>query len=137
MQFTKIFFFTLFVISSVGCTTHHQNASMNRKEMTRKNESYDPHFISFVDTMDVLLVDRRETYEGPFLKIMFELMNRKNADVMQPVYQVEWLDDHGFPKAVTAWKPLVIKGNQTVKVVEMAPVQGITDYKITLSNKER
>lgn len=125
------------ILLALGCTTHHQNSSLNRKEVAALNKSYDPRLISFADTMDVLVVDTRQTYEGPFLKIMFELMNRKNADVTHPVYQIEWLDENGFVKAITAWKPVVIKGNQTVKIVEMAPVQGVSTYKITLSNKER
>lgn len=136
MHSTKLILFTLLVALACGCALN-QNAAMERRATTQQNKEFDRNRISFVDNMDVLVVETRTRWQGPFLNVMFELMNRDSANTTHPVYQIEWLDKNGFPKAVTAWKPLMIKGNQTVKVTETSPVQEAVDYKLIISNKEK
>lgn len=131
----RLIFCALLAALICGCTLN-QNAAMERRAITQQNKEFDRNKISFVDNMDVLVVETRTRWQGPFLNVMFELMNRNNADTTHPTYQIEWLDENGFPKAVTAWKPLMIKGNQTVKVSETSPVQEAVDYKLIISNKE-
>lgn len=125
----------IFVSLCVGCGST-QNSKMNRPEVIKQNKTYSPDKVSFADDMDVVFSDIRTSQDGPFFKLMFEVMNAKMADETHPVYQIEWLDENGYPKATTSWKPLVIKGNQKVKVVEMATVPGVSDYKITIARKE-
>lgn len=126
------------LLALTGCTTtHSQNSSMERRATIEENRTYSPDKVSFADDLDVVFTEIRTLHEGSFYKIIFELMNAKIADTTHPVYQIEWLDKNGVPKQVTAWKPLLIKGNQKVKVTEMATVPGIVDYKITISRKEK
>ena len=102
-----------------GCSGN-QNSKMNRTQVIKQNKAFSPDKVSFADDMDVVFTDLRTSDEGRFFKLMFEVMNAKAGDINSPVYQIEWLDTNGYPKAKTPWKPLLIKGNQKVKVVELS-----------------
>lgn len=117
-----------------GCSGN-QNNKMNRPQIIEQNKAYSPDKVSFADDMGVVFSDIRTSDEGQFFKLMFEVMNSKAGATTTPVYQIEWLGTNGYPMSKTPWKPLLIKGNQKVKVVEMATVPGVSDYKITISRK--
>ncbi|GAB1410235.1 hypothetical protein MASR1M90_13890 [Desulfovibrionales bacterium] len=121
----------------LSACTNNQNAAMNRREVAKQNVLYNRNDVTFVDTMDVLVSDLRYTREGPFLKVMFELINRDSGTTRRPVYQVEWLDASGFPKGMTAWKPVLIKGNQSVRIVEMATNPDVATCRLIISSKEK
>lgn len=133
----SLLFLTLGLLVLGGCTRNQQNAAMNRGDVAKQNALYDRNDVTFVDTMDVLVSDMRFTWEGPFLKVMFELMNRNDGTTNRPVYQVEWLDANGFPKATTAWKPVLIRGNQSIKIVEMSTTPGVVTCRLIISSKEK
>lgn len=127
--------FSLLIASIlVGCA--NQNSQMNRGEVYDKNKSYSNHKVSFIDDMDVLVSDIRVVKQGDFLKIMLEFINEDNGANEDFVYQIEWYDKNGMLKDTTSWRPGRVIGNQKLKVIEMATLPTITDYKIIISTKK-
>ena len=118
----------------VGCA--NQNSQMNRGEVYDKNKSYSNDRVSFIDDMDVLVSDIRVIKQGNFLKIMVEFINEDNGANEDFVYQIEWYDKNGMLKDTTSWRPGRVIGNQKLKVIEMATLPTITDYKIIISTKK-
>ena len=118
----------------VGCA--NQNSQMNRGEVYDKNKSYSNDKVSFIDDMDVLVSDIRVVKQGDFLKIMLEFINEDNGANEDFVYQIEWYDKNGMLKDTTSWRPGRVIGNQKLKVIEMATLPTITDYKIIISTKK-
>lgn len=127
--------FSLLIASIlVGCA--NQNSQMNRGEVYDKNKSYSNDKVSFIDDMDVLVSDIRVIKQGNFLKIMVEFINEDNGANEDFVYQIEWYDKNGMLKDTTSWRPGRVIGNQKLKVIEMATLPTITDYKIIISTKK-
>ena len=127
--------FSLLIASIlVGCA--NQNSQMNRGEVYDKNKSYSNDRVSFIDDMDVLVSDIRVIKQGNFLKIMVEFINEDNGANEDFVYQIEWYDKNGMLKDTTSWRPGRVIGNQKLKVIEMATLPTITDYKIIISTKK-
>ena len=127
--------FSLLIASIlVGCA--NQNSQMNRGEVYDKNKSYSNDKVSFIDDMDVLVSDIRVVKQGDFLKIMLEFINEDNGANEDFVYQIEWYDKNGILKDTTSWRPGRVIGNQKLKVIEMATLPTITDYKIIISTKK-
>ena len=127
--------FSLLIASIlVGCA--NQNSQMNRGEVYDKNKSYSNDKVSFIDDMDVLVSDIRVIKQGNFLKIMLEFINEDNGANEDFVYQIEWYDKNGMLKDTTSWRPGRVIGNQKLKVIEMATLPTITDYKIIISTKK-
>lgn len=127
--------FSLLIASIlVGCA--NQNSQMNRGEVYDKNKSYSNDNVSFIDDMDVLVSDIRVIKQGNFLKIMVEFINEDNGANEDFVYQIEWYDKNGMLKDTTSWRPGRVIGNQKLKVIEMATLPTITDYKIIISTKK-
>lgn len=127
--------FSLLIASIlVGCA--NQNSQMNRGEVYDKNKSYSNDKVSFIDDMDVLVSDVRVVKQGDFLKIMLEFINEDNGANEDFVYQIEWYDKNGMLKDTTSWRPGRVIGNQKLKVIEMATLPTITDYKIIISTKK-
>ncbi len=127
--------FSLLIASIlVGCA--NQNSQMNRGEVYDKNKSYSNDKVSFIDDMDVLVSDIRVVKQGDFLKIMLEFINEDNGANEDFVYQIEWYDKNGMLKDTTSWRPGRVIGNQKLKVIEMATLPTITDYKIIISTKK-
>ena len=127
--------FSLLIASIlVGCA--NQNSQMNRGEVYDKNKSYSNDRVSFIDDMDVLVSDIRVVKQGNFLKIMVEFINEDNGANEDFVYQIEWYDKNGMLKDTTSWRPGRVIGNQKLKVIEMATLPTITDYKIIISTKK-
>ena len=127
--------FSLLIASIlVGCA--NQNSQMNRGEVYDKNKSYSNDKVSFIDDMDVLVSDIRVIKQGDFLKIMLEFINEDNGANEDFVYQIEWYDKNGILKDTTSWRPGRVIGNQKLKVIEMATLPTITDYKIIISTKK-
>lgn len=127
--------FSLLIASIlVGCA--NQNSQMNRGEVYDKNKSYSNDKVSFIDDMDVLVSDIRVIKQGDFLKIMLEFINEDNGANEDFVYQIEWYDKNGMLKDTTSWRPGRVIGNQKLKVIEMATLPTITDYKIIISTKK-
>ncbi len=127
--------FSLLIASIlVGCA--NQNSQMNRGEVYDKNKSYSNDKVSFIDDMDVLVSDIRVIKQGDFLKIMLEFINEDNGANEDFVYQIEWYDKNGMLKDTTSWRPARVIGNQKLKVIEMATLPTITDYKIIISTKK-
>ena len=127
--------FSLLIASIlVGCA--NQNSQMNRGEVYDKNKSYSNDRVSFIDDMDVLVSDIRVIKQGDFLKIMLEFINEDNGANEDFVYQIEWYDKNGMVKDTTSWRPGRVIGNQKLKVIEMATMPTITDYKIIISTKK-
>ena len=118
----------------VGCA--NQNSQMDRGEVYDKNKSYSNDKVSFIDDMDVLVSDIRVIKQGNFLKIMVEFINEDNGANEDFVYQIEWYDKNGMLKDTTSWRPGRVIGNQKLKVIEMAALPTITDYKIIISTKK-
>lgn len=117
-----------------GCA--NQNSQMDRGAVYDKNKAYKSDKVSFVDDMDVLVSDIKTVNENGFLKVMVEFINADNGENKHFVYKVEWYDKNGMPKDSTSWRPVNVIGNQKIKVVEMATMPDITDYKIVISVKE-
>ena len=127
--------FSLLIASIlVGCA--NQNSQMDRGEVYDKNKSYSNDKVSFIDDMDVLVSDIRVIKQGNFLKIMVEFINEDNGANEDFVYQIEWYDKNGMLKDTTSWRPGRVIGNQKLKVIEMATLPTITDYKIIISTKK-
>ena len=127
--------FSLLIASIlVGCA--NQNSQMNRGEVYDKNKSYSNDKVSFIDDMDVLVSDIRVIKQGDFLKIMLVFINEDNGAKGDFVYQIEWYDKNGMLKDTTSWRPGRVIGNQKLKVIEMATLPTITDYKIIISTKK-
>ena len=127
--------FSLLIASIlVGCA--NQNSQMDRGEVYDKNKSYSNDNVSFIDDMDVLVSDIRVIKQENFLKIMVEFINEDNGANEDFVYQIEWYDKNGMLKDTTSWRPGRVIGNQKLKVIEMAALPTITDYKIIISTKK-
>lgn len=126
--------FILLLVLLQGCS--NQNSQMNRSDVYDKNKSYSVDKVSFVDDMDVLVTSIKPIYQGSFLKIMAEFINKENAKNNEFVYQIEWYDNDGMLKEATSWKAARIIGNQKLKIIEMATVQDIVDYKIVIATKK-
>ena len=118
----------------VGCA--NQNSQMNRDAVYENNKAFNTNKVSFVDDMDVLVSDIRVVKQGDFLKIMLEFINEDNGANEDFVYQIEWYDKNGMLKDTTSWRPGRVIGNQKLKVIEMATLPTITDYKIIISTKK-
>ncbi|MDD3466617.1 MAG: YcfL family protein [Campylobacterales bacterium] len=135
MSNTKII--TLIAAAAVllgGCA--NQNSQMDRGAVYDKNKAFKSDKVSFVDDMDVLVSDMKTVKENGFLKVMVEFMNESSGDNKRFVYKIEWLDKNGMPKDSTSWRPVNVVGNQKIKVVEMATMPEITDYKLIIAIKE-
>ena len=127
--------FSLLIASIlVGCA--NQNSQMDRGEVYDKNKFYSNDNVSFIDDMDVLVSDIRVIKQGNFLKIMVEFIIEDNGANEDFVYQIEWYDKNGMLKDTTSWRPGRVIGNQKLKVIEMATLPTITDYKIIISTKK-
>lgn len=124
------------LIASILAGCANQNSEMNRDTVYNKNKSYNVDKVSFIDDMDVLVSDIKVIKQGNFLKIMVEFMNEDNGTNRDFVYQIEWYDKDGMLKDTTSWKQNRVIGNQKIKVVEMATIPSVTDYKIIISNKK-
>ena len=122
------------MILLAGCA--NQNMQMNREAVYDKNKAYHVDKVSFVDNMDVLVSDIKAFKENNFLKVMIEFMNADNGENRHFVYQIEWYDQYGIVKDTTSWKPQQVIGNQKIKVLEMATLPSIVDYKIIISIKK-
>ena len=124
------------LIASILVGWAYQNSELIRGEAYDKNKSYSNHKVSFIDDMDVLVSDIRVVKQGDFLKIMLEFINEDNGANEDFVYQIEWYDKNGMLKDTTSWRPGRVIGNQKLKVIEMATLPTITDYKIIISTKK-
>lgn len=119
---------------AIGCA--NQNSQMDREAVYDKNKAYKNDKVSFVDNMDVLVSDIKTVKENGFLKVMVEFMNESSGENKRFVYKIEWYDKNGMIKDSTSWRPANVVGNQKIKVVEMATLPEITDYKIIIAIKE-
>ncbi len=117
-----------------GCA--NQNLQMQRENVLEQNKAFHHSKVSFVDDMDVLVSDLRAFKETNYLKVMIEFMNADDGANREFVYQIEWYDQNGIPKETTSWRPQRVVGNQKVKVVEMATLPSIVDYKVIISTKK-
>jgi len=127
MGFIALVFFT-------GCA--NQNMKMNREAISDQNKAYPIEKVSFVDDMDVLVSDIKSFKENNFLKVMIEFMNAHSGADRNFVYKIEWYDQYGIMKDSTSWKPQQVIGNQKIKVLEMATLPTMVDYKIIISTKK-
>jgi len=117
-----------------GCA--NQNLQMQRENVLEQNKAFHHSKVSFVDDMDVLVSDLRAFKESNYLKVMIEFMNADDGANREFVYQIEWYDQNGIPKETTSWRPQRVVGNQKIKVVEMATLPSIVDYKVIISTKK-
>ena len=122
----------LFIMA--GCA--NQNMQMDRDAVYERNKAFHHDKVSFVDDMDVLVSDIRGIKEGNFLKVMIEFMNADDGKNRNFVYQIEWYDQYGMLKETTSWRAGQVIGNQKIKVIEMATIPSIVDYKIIISTKK-
>ena len=67
---------------------------------------------------------------------MIEFINADDGANRNFVYQIEWYDQYGMLKETTSWRPKQVIGNQKIKVLEMATMPSIVDYKIIISTKK-
>lgn len=89
----------------------------------------------YADVDDVYIDAIRSRYEGRFLTVAFDLVNKDATGFRRPVYMIEWLDADGFVVSSSAWKPVTVSGNQRVSISETALAPEARDYRVTLSVK--
>ena len=118
-----------------GCAAN-QNEQMQRDAVLERNKEFKNDKISFVDDMDVLVSDIKSAKENGLLKIMVEFMNADMAKKRDFVYQIEWYDQNGMLKESTSWRAAQVIGNQKIKVIEMATIPSVVDYKLIIANKK-
>ena len=118
-----------------GCAAN-QNEQMQRDIVLERNVAFKNDKISFVDDMDVLVSDIKSVKENGLLKIMVEFMNADMAKKRDFVYQIEWYDQNGMLKESTSWRAAQVIGNQKIKVIEMATIPSVVDYKLIIANKK-
>lgn len=117
-----------------GCA--NQNQQMQREAVMERNKAFHVDKVSFTDDMDVLVSDLKLFRENGYLKVMAEFITADNGVKRDFVYQIEWYDEYGQLKETTSWRPKTVIGNQKVKIVEMATMPSIVDYKLIISTKK-
>jgi hypothetical protein len=133
---TKNIMFTLWATAILMSGCANQNSQIDRGNVYDKNKAFKSDKVSFVDDMDVLVSDLKTVKENGFLKVMVEFINADSGDNRHFVYKIEWYDKNGIPKDSTSWRPVNVVGNQKIKVVEMASLPDVTDYKVVIAVKE-
>lgn len=126
---------TVIAVIMGGCAAN-QNEQMQRDTVLERNKEFKNDKISFVDDMDVLISDIKSVKENGLLKIMVEFMNADMAKKRDFVYQIEWYDQNGMLKESTSWRAAQVIGNQKIKVIEMATIPSVVDYKLIIANKK-
>lgn len=126
---------TVIAVMMGGCAAN-QNEQMQRDIVLERNVAFKNDKISFVDDMDVLISDIKSVKENGLLKIMVEFMNADMAKKRDFVYQIEWYDQNGMLKESTSWRAAQVIGNQKIKVIEMATIPSVVDYKLIIANKK-
>ena len=118
-----------------GCAAN-QNEQMQRDIVLERNVAFKNDKISFVDDMDVLISDIKSVKENGLLKIMVEFMNADMAKKRDFVYQIEWYDQNGMLRESTSWRAAQVIGNQKIKIIEMATIPSVVDYKLIIATKK-
>jgi len=94
----------------------------------------------YLDTKAVRFVgDPKYTKDKDDTIIMASIVLRNDSSsaVESPVYRVEWLDGNGFLIERSSWRPLIIRGGDTVTVTERSTVPGAKECVFFLSNDAR
>lgn len=73
-----------------------------------------------------------ESRKNDHLSVTVEFQNKKSKNA-NAYYRFRWLDSSGKVfKANTAWRPILVYGNQSLFITETAPDNEITDYKLEI-----
>lgn len=91
--------------------------------------------VVYADVDDVYIDAVKSRYEGRFLTVAFDLVNKDAKGFRRPVYMVEWLDADGYVISSSNWKPVTVSGNQRVPISETSVNPDARDYRVTLSVK--
>lgn len=91
----------------------------------------------YLDTKDVRIESIQHFKEGDFLVVQAILRNDSSSAVENPVYRMEWYDGNDRLIEQSAWRPLIIKGNDTVHITERSTVPGAKEYTLAISNDAR
>lgn len=89
----------------------------------------------YVDTEDVEIQSISHTVDGDFLVVSAVLENTDD-DIRHSVYRMQWFDASGAMIEQSAWRPLIVKGEEPVHITERSTVPGATEYTLILSNDE-
>lgn len=88
----------------------------------------------YTDTKDVKVDSISHVADGDFLVISAVLVNDNKSSVQHSVYRVLWFDKDGAMIEQTAWRPVIVKGGDTVYIKERSTVPGATEYTVLISN---